>query len=1073
MKVIINLCIRNHEMIRNKLKLFFLLFLLYGCGSSDSPLTPTQKNPISISPANEKLINGIVADGYISSALVVIDKNGNYSLDSDENYTYTDTNGRFKDLIYTEGTLIAFGGYDSDTSNFLGRFSLYTKLSTYRENVMITPITSVAASLNIPNDINKFLGIDPSIDIFSVDPVANKSKDDKHKFLYEKGNQIAILAHSQQTLIDEFNGSSSNTNDYYKIISDNLLSKYIENENQAVDIEQSVFIENIVGHSVRKNTQNMNDDIKTNLKIILNGIVPSLKVLEDDLSNTALQSFALSTMQNDIKSVALKTIQSSKLDIYEKNILSLIAEDQSYDKNKLGWINRAPFFVSHEKSFKIAENTQEVATFLANDNDGDSLTYSLSGADAASFEIDSNGALRLEKSADYEIKNNYSVDIVANDGATQTSLPVTLSVINTEEKWIERGSGIEGTNTGDNAYYGGMSDDGSTIAIAGWANDDNAVDAGEVRVFDWNGSNWVKRGASIYGKAENDGLEVADLSSDGNTVAVGTVFNDDNGEDSGHIRVFDWNGSAWTQRGNAIEGAAADDRAGYYFHMSKDTNVLAAGSQRNDENGNNSGHVRVFKWNGTNWIQQGASILGKAAGDYFTHVSLSDDGATLATGSWWTAINGYVRVFDWNGTAWVQRGNDLVGDGNADGHGVVSITGDGSSIAVGAWGGETANGNNSGYVRVYDWNGSAWSQRGNRIIGDEAESWFGSDAVISDDGNILAVSAPWHDGNGNNSGKVQVFYWNGTAWTQRGSDIFGETVNFTLGQIGHYGDRLPNNGNTFSVGGLGGADYTNKVRIFDWKTVASSNLHAPVITSSSIFTRDECPRQGGWPCSWDYISEKIGTITASDNDAFTNLSFSISGNDAKYLYIGADSGDLYFHRCEDGGDFCSSIEGDANHYDYESEKKSYSVTVSVKDGVHTTNQNITIDLNNVNDNGPRDSFAELSVYENQYSAGKLEATDADGDDIFYSFFELIPLESLGSYSERGPTGPYKLSSSNNNGEITLNAVTGEMTFNELPNYEIKSRYVIKYCIYNGEVGKPDGGMGCHLGRLINILDVAE
>ena len=88
-------------------------------------------------------------------------------------------------------------------------------------------------------------------------------------------------------------------------------------------------------------------------------------------------------------------------------------------------------------------------------------------------------------------------------------------------------------------------------------------------------------------------------------------------------------------------------------------------------------------------------------------------------------------------------------------------------IAVGAWGGETANGNNSGYVRVYDWNGSAWSQRGNRIIGDQAESWFGSDAVISDDGNILAVSAPWHDGNGNNSGKVQIFYWNGTAWTQR------------------------------------------------------------------------------------------------------------------------------------------------------------------------------------------------------------------------------------------------------------------------------------------------------------------
>ena len=128
--------------------------VLFGCGDSENSLVSMQSNPISTSKAPEKLISGIVADGYISGAIVYIDKNGNYSLDGNENYTYTDQNGRFKDLIYSEGTLVSAGGFDSETSNFLGRFSLYTKLSTYRENIMITPITSVAASLNNPNDLN-------------------------------------------------------------------------------------------------------------------------------------------------------------------------------------------------------------------------------------------------------------------------------------------------------------------------------------------------------------------------------------------------------------------------------------------------------------------------------------------------------------------------------------------------------------------------------------------------------------------------------------------------------------------------------------------------------------------------------------------------------------------------------------------------------------------------------------------------------------------------------------------------------------------------------------------------------
>jgi len=37
------------------------------------------------------------------------------------------------------------------------------------------------------------------------------------------------------------------------------------------------------------------------------------------------------------------------------------------------------------------------------------------------------------------------------------------------------------------------------------------------------------------------------LSSDGTRVAIGAYLNDGNGNSSGHVRVYEYNGTAWTQ----------------------------------------------------------------------------------------------------------------------------------------------------------------------------------------------------------------------------------------------------------------------------------------------------------------------------------------------------------------------------------------------------------------------------------------------------------------------------------------------------------------------------------------------
>jgi hypothetical protein len=105
------------------------------------------------------------------------------------------------------------------------------------------------------------------------------------------------------------------------------------------------------------------------------------------------------------------------------------------------------------------------------------------------------------------------------------------------------------------------------------------------------------------------------------------------------------------QIGADIDGEAAEDRSGSSVSLSSDGTRLAIGAPRNGDNGIDSGHVRVYQWSGTDWTQLGTDIDGETAGDQFGyHVSLSTDGNRVAGGSGYadeTGVDpGYVRAYD-------------------------------------------------------------------------------------------------------------------------------------------------------------------------------------------------------------------------------------------------------------------------------------------------------------------------------------------------------------------------------------------------------------------------------------------
>ena len=92
---------------------------------------------------------------------------------------------------------------------------------------------------------------------------------------------------------------------------------------------------------------------------------------------------------------------------------------------------------------------------------------------------------------------------------------------------------------------------------------------------------------------------------------------------------------AWSQLGADIDGEAANDHSGSSVSLSSDgTHCCHWSLMEMMAMEHASGHVRIYNYNGTSWSQLGSDIDGEAASDYSGYsVSLSSDGTTLAIGA--------------------------------------------------------------------------------------------------------------------------------------------------------------------------------------------------------------------------------------------------------------------------------------------------------------------------------------------------------------------------------------------------------------------------------------------------------
>ena len=290
--------------------------------------------------------------------------------------------------------------------------------------------------------------------------------------------------------------------------------------------------------------------------------------------------------------------------------------------------------------------------------------------------------------------------------------------------WTQVSGDIDGEASNDQSGYSvSLSSDGSRVAIGARLNDagnsDANYDRGHVRVFKYQvisgTATWTQVGADIDGVGNNDqsGYSVS-LSSDGSRVAIGAYdasANSTSEKSRGRVHIYDYSGGSWTQVSGDIDGEAAVDNSGSSVSLSSDGSIVAIGAKKNDGNGTNSGHVRIFKYqviSGTaTWTQVGGDIDGEAAGDYSgISVSLSSDGSRVAIGASSNgggAVDppGHTRIYSLNGSTWTQVGVDIDGEAAGDySGGSVSLSSDGSRVAIGSTGNDGSF-TSAGHVRVY------------------------------------------------------------------------------------------------------------------------------------------------------------------------------------------------------------------------------------------------------------------------------------------------------------------------------------------------------------------------------------
>ncbi|MBK8914072.1 MAG: thrombospondin type 3 repeat-containing protein [Phycisphaerales bacterium] len=348
--------------------------------------------------------------------------------------------------------------------------------------------------------------------------------------------------------------------------------------------------------------------------------------------------------------------------------------------------------------------------------------------------------------------------------------------------------------SGDTALVGAFLDSGPA-----------GVEQGSAYVFVRNGSSWSQQAKLTAADAEAGDWFGGSLSLDGDMALVGAYYDSGlAGVEQGSVYVFVRSGPNWSQQAKLTAAdAEAGDRFGVSVSLDGDTALVGAQND-NDLAGFDQGSAYVFVRNGSSWSQQAKlTAADAAAGDLFgDSVSLDEDtalvGALFDSGPAGSRQGG-AYVFVRSGSSWSQQAKLIAADAAANDRFGNSVSIEGDTALVGAFGDDGQAGVDQGSAYVFVRSGSSWSQQAKlTAAAAAANDQFGSSVSLS--GDTALIGAHFNDGPaGTDQGSAYVFVRSGSSWSQQArleaadaaaGDGFGGSVSLDgdTALVGAYGD---------------------------------------------------------------------------------------------------------------------------------------------------------------------------------------------------------------------------------------------------------------------------------------------
>ena len=367
---------------------------------------------------------GVIVDGYVTGANVFIDEDENWTLDASESSTTSDNEGKFT-IKYTNGYLVSLGGIDLDSQTALDNLLLTHKLTGHTDFKVVTPLTSVAAFMNDASNTNAALGIDSEINIATFDPVANKGDGGVNDFLYEKGNQLTVLAYALQNITNDLKTTTDSTQDYFKAISEEIEAEFTETSSK-VDIETEAFIIKALDNIIAAKALTISDEAMTNTSKALSGVMPVIEVKSRNDLTTSVVRFAISTLQTDIKNIANGSASAETIASYKSDVLNYIAKDQDIDSNEI-----TPDINAIADSVSTNEDTNITINVLANDSFISSSPYVLSALNGSHglVEVSDNNII-YSPDSDFNGSDSFSYTITQGSKTSSGAVSVTIIATN-------------------------------------------------------------------------------------------------------------------------------------------------------------------------------------------------------------------------------------------------------------------------------------------------------------------------------------------------------------------------------------------------------------------------------------------------------------------------------------------------------------------------------------------------------------------------------------------------------------------------------------------------------------------